>query len=269
MTTLARPTTRNDAHWYGKDGTPAYDQPNKSKGGTRPTTLSDAKKQGLLPSVTTVLQILAKPALNTWLQEQAILAVMTTPRLPGEADDAFVQRVLHTDRTQDEEARVARERGTEIHSELENMLNGDGVPDEILPWIAGAFEALNAIPRIPAMADAPCNVLATELILVGEGYAGKTDLILDRGDHDLLVDFKSAKRLPEKGSWSEHRLQLSAYAAAHQKKQVLEKPIRTANLYISTVECGRFVLCENPDWQIDFDRGFAPLLKVWRWQNGF
>ena len=80
----------------------------------RKTTLADARKLGLVPSVTTILKVLAAPALESWKIEQACLALLTSPRQADERDDAFVKRILQTDRVQDQEAAAAAERGTEI-----------------------------------------------------------------------------------------------------------------------------------------------------------
>src|SRR5512139_1672294 len=109
MNTIARTTTPDSSHWYTTDGDPMYEVIAKSTGLPRNTTLADARKLNLLPSVTTILKILHKQALVNWLIEQAVLAAMTTPRLPGEQDDAFIERVLHTERVQDQEAEAARD----------------------------------------------------------------------------------------------------------------------------------------------------------------
>ena len=101
-------------------------------------TLADARKLNLLPSVTTVLRILDKPALNEWKIEQGVLAVMTTPQLPGEEMDAFIHRVLHVEKVQDQEGKKARDRGTDIHAALESYFLGREVSDELRPWIEPA-----------------------------------------------------------------------------------------------------------------------------------
>ena len=62
-------------HWYAQDGSPAYTQiiaSGKNKGKERPTTIRDAKKLSLVPSVTTLLGIMDKPALTHWKINQAV-----------------------------------------------------------------------------------------------------------------------------------------------------------------------------------------------------
>jgi hypothetical protein len=80
-------------HWYNQDGQPAYEVENKSKGGMRPTTLRDAKQLNLVPSVTTVMDIMDKPGLNVWLQDRVLESALTMTRIFGEPDKAFIARI--------------------------------------------------------------------------------------------------------------------------------------------------------------------------------
>src|SRR4249919_1542933 len=87
------PPQTEGGHWYDRNGKPCYQQATQ-KGGVRPTDLRDGRKLGLVPSVTTVLSVLAKDALTTWKVKQGILAALTLTRRPGESDDDFLARVL-------------------------------------------------------------------------------------------------------------------------------------------------------------------------------
>ena len=64
----------NSGHWYSKDGSPRYTIEGKT--GVRATTLRDARKHDLVPSVTTILNLLAKPGLDNWKQEQVLLSAL-------------------------------------------------------------------------------------------------------------------------------------------------------------------------------------------------
>ena len=79
----------------------------------RPTTLRDARKLGLLPSVTNVLGVINKPELVEWKMTQAVLAALTLPRLEGEGEDAFAKRVVEQGKDVVEDAREGGERGGE------------------------------------------------------------------------------------------------------------------------------------------------------------
>ena len=56
--------SEESGHYYTRDGSPAY----TTNG--RGTTLRDARKLGLKPSVTTILQVVDKAALTSWLVRQ-------------------------------------------------------------------------------------------------------------------------------------------------------------------------------------------------------
>ena len=91
-------------HWYTADGEPAYTVERSDGKGYRNTTLRDAKKLGLLPSVTTILSLAAKPLLQNWLQQQAILAALTLPRNEGESEDDYLDRVMQDSKAQGRQA---------------------------------------------------------------------------------------------------------------------------------------------------------------------
>jgi hypothetical protein len=221
------------------------------------TTLRHAKELNLLPSVTTILKCLNKPALNIWKMEQVILAVFTTPRFNGEDDDAFVKRVLSVDREQDKEAAAAAKLGTEIHNALENAIHGRHYDKNLKDYIKPVLKEVDKFGV----------VMATELTLVGDGYAGKTDLICVNADSltYTVVDFKTTKKLP-KESHKENRLQLAAYSYAY---KMPEEYIRqTCNIYISTVEAGKIAVCINTDVEETY-RAFHKLVGVWQWVNEY
>lgn len=235
----------------------------KTTGKPRAVTLRDAREGNFVPSVTTILKLLHKQGLVDWMIEQAVLACLTTPRKEGEEMDAFVERVLHTEKVQDQESAVARDKGTEIHGALEDYFMGVDVDKDLLPWITPAAEAIQKYGEL----------VATEKILVGDGYAGKTDLIQEATACWWLWDYKTTKKLPDPakgGAWMEHRLQLAAYAQAYRDMLPPQtKGIRTANVYISSIEQGKFVICENPPWESAYNEGFAPLITHWQWANNY
>jgi hypothetical protein len=253
--TAARPQSSEGSHWYRANGEPCYEVPyaDPSKG-MRETTLGDARKLGLLPSVTTILRVLDKPALEAYKIEMAVLSAVTTPRNPGEELDAFIQRVMHVEKIQDQEAEKARDLGIRIHDALSRL--GEIWPDEMAVYCMPVRDHVNKLG----------NVIATEKILVGAGFAGKTDLIVRNEGVFTVIDFKSTKKLP-KESYREHRLQLAAYASAF--GQTGADRIQTGNIYISTTEPGKTCLCLHDDWQETFEHGFKPLLKLWHWINDY
>jgi PD-(D/E)XK nuclease superfamily len=263
--TAARVRTEPRGHWYHPNGEPCHTVPKKSgaPGETRPTTLADARKLNLLPSVTTYLRILAKPELDAWKAEQVCLAVLTSPQLPGEGLDAYVHRVLKVDKEQAQEAKQKADLGKRIHAALaSNFAAFKPFAEDMRPYCNAPY--LHIMEKLRA---AEVQRIRAEHVLVGHGYAGCTDLIAECAEKDILIDWKTTGTLPEKGSWLEHKLQLAAYAAAW--FVVTGKPIVTANLYISSKEPGKYVYWENPDWLTTYERGFSKLVDFHAWMTGY
>lgn len=266
--TAARTTPTTGAHYYDpKTGEPRHFVPKKDGSGNRPSTIRDARENGWLPSCTTILKLLHKEALVQWMVEQACLSLITSPRQPGEKDDAFVYRILHEEKVQEQESQIARDKGTAIHAALEAYFTGLPVPPDMEVYVRPLIENLIARGQVGS----------AEVTLIGEGYAGKTDLIQDCPEYWHMVDFKSSKKLPDPnkgGAYPEHRLQLSAYAKAWSEKLKragkLDKPIVVSNAYISTTNPGEFIVIEHEQpWEETFEKGFRPLLVHWMWANNY
>ncbi len=256
MTTAARVQRSNGARFYSRDGQAQYEVIGSSTGRPRPVTIADARRNGWFPSVTTVLKILDKPALTDWLIETSCLTVLTAPRKEGEELDAFVQRVLHTERQQDQEAQVARDLGTAIHAAIESALKAEPYDKALAVYVEPAVDEITM----------QGEVKATEKVVVGEGYAGRFDA-MTQDNRITVFDVKTAKKLPTNGSWSEHKLQLAAYAQALGNTGSIH--VQTANLYVSTTEPGKVFVDVHTDWPDTYERGFRPLLAVWQWLNDY
>lgn len=268
MTTVARPIPVTGAHYYDPTtGEPRHFVKKKDGSGDRPSTIKDCRDNGWVPSCTTVLKLLHKEALVQWQIEQGILSAVTTPRLPNETDDAFVYRIVHVDKTAEQEGQIARDKGTAIHAALEAYFSGQPVPPEMEQTVRPVIDAL--ISR--------GEMASSEVVLVGAGYAGRTDLIQDCEGCWHLTDFKSARKLPDPnkgGAYLEHKVQCAAYAKAFADKLKrageLKKPIVTSNVYISTSNPGEFVICEHEEsWEETYENGFHNLLSYWVFQNGY
>jgi hypothetical protein len=203
---------------------------------TRPTTLRDARKLGLLPSVTNVLGVIAKPELTLWLQEQAVMAALTLPRLPGETEDAFARRVVEDSQTT---RSSAAEFGTAMHHGAERVAQTLELDpgDPLAPWLRHYRDWFQANCTRLHWTERP-------LVNLAEGYAGTADLLMEHQQHGVvLVDLKTMKskergaasgepKAKNKGrvlraypSWC---YQLAAYRAA------LGQPVRCLNLIIDS-----------------------------------
>jgi hypothetical protein len=187
--------------------------------------LRDARKLGLLPSVTNILGVIAKPELTGWLQEQAVLAALTLPRIKGESEDVFARRVV-TDSLTTRDG--AADFGTAFHHGAERVARTLEVDpsDSLAGWLR--------LYRHWYQANGLCAVW-TERVLVNltGGYAGTADLLVEHPVHKLaLLDLKTqgvkpgAKPVPYR-SWC---YQLAAY------RRALGQPVACLNVIINSRE---------------------------------
>ena len=119
-------------HWYKQDGGPQYTVKAKD-GSDRPTTLRDARKMDLVPSVSTVLKIAAKPGLEQWKLEQMLLAALTLPKAPDEPEKAYIARIVADSK---ETGKQAAEAGTRIHDEV-HQVPALGIENFVLVELGG------------------------------------------------------------------------------------------------------------------------------------
>jgi hypothetical protein len=169
----------------------------------------DARKLGLLPSVTNVLGVINKPELVEWKMTQAVLAALTLPRMEGEDLGLFAKRVVEDAQSQ---VKGAAEFGSAFHAGAEQVAKSL----EVDP--AGPYAAWLNLHRDWFQANC-VRVEWTERVLVNTelGYAGTADLLVEHQQHGLtLVDYKTQGVKPGKtprayGSWGQ---QLAAYRRA-------------------------------------------------------
>lgn len=258
------------SHWYFPDGTPLHEVPRADGKGTRPTSLRDARKLGLFPSVTNVLSILAKPGLDAWKQEQAILSALTLPRREEETLDEFAKRVI-TDMTS--EVGRAADLGSAVHAAIEGYAQGGWLPED--KQVARLFE--------PARQwfDAEVAQVHSVEIAAGHaawGYAGRVDLVatLRSTGRPTVIDFKTQKVRRDKDgnfkpilhdTWP---LQLEAYrqALASRDKGLANAAI--ASVVIGSTEPVPVVVKQWDDAdKPGFFRAFLAARDLWVWQKNY
>lgn len=277
MAELTAPKVREGTagHWYAKDGTPAYEVAKKDGTGTRPTNIRDAKKLGLLPSVTTVLGILDKPQLTLWKQKQAVRATLAVARAEGEELDAWVERVLAK---AGEPVAEAADLGSRIHDAIETACAGatwdtatlGAYVAPVLGWILGKLGKGG-------------RIVAQESVIVNAayGFAGRVDCAIEMPDQTVwVIDWKSRKTRASEtderafAPYDTNRLQLAAYAAEWALNQGPGKPgrgwakVRCANVLTSSTEAGRFAVTEHDDVEAAWD-AFKAALELWRWSKRY
>ena len=178
------------SHWYLPDGTAYHEVPRADGNGMRSATLRDARKVNAFPSVTNILGVLAKPALDAWKQEQAILAALTLPRRDDEPLDSFAHRVV-ADMT--EQVRDAADLGSAVHAAIEVYLQTGEQPEN--PDILRLFE-----PVMLWIDDHIERVALVESVAVHPeiGFAGRIDVVakLKHAGSWAVIDFKTQKMKP-------------------------------------------------------------------------
>ncbi|MEI7428630.1 MAG: hypothetical protein WCK68_11520 [Betaproteobacteria bacterium] len=250
---IVKDKQQDSGHWYTKQGTPAYTTIGKT--GERATTLRDARKEGLLPSVTTIINLMSKAGLDTWKQQQVLLAALTLPREPNEPEQDWLKRVMQDSRAT---GREAAERGTAIHN-----------------IIQGYFEQMY-LPEKPAYLEVIDSTLksafGSQLWLSEKsfghhlGYGGKCDLMakpINGQGSGYVVDFKTKDTdLDKVDIYFEHELQLAAY------REGLNLPnARCAILFVNgTTNQVKLVEIEEAQLQKSWEC-FQHLLRVYQIKN--
>lgn len=248
--------TDQSGHWYTEDGESAHVIIGKN-GNERNTTVADARKLGLLPSVTSVLGIMDKPQLTSWRISVTIESALTLPKRDDESLDEYARRVVEDSK---EQTRKAAEHGTRMHEQAENILMGRATckDEDLQPYIKTFKKWAGA------------NIEKTywcEKALVGAGYAGRCDAYVRlKGIGDAIIDLKNRKVNPKYDPFYDTDCaQLWAYRAASENPKCA---------------CVSVVLASNDAtklttrvWDEDelYQAGiaFCAMQKVWAWVKGY
>lgn len=232
-------------HWYcGKTGEARYTIIG-ANGKERNTTVRDARKLGLVPSVTTILKCAAAPGLVKWQKEQVAKAAYQERPREGESEADYLARILPL---AEEVARMARDRGTEIHGAIEKW-------DKWGPYrhhVDAAKDAVDAWADVQPW-DAERS-FASPL-----GYGGKLDLSAP----GYVADFKTTdKPLDGLKTWPDHRRQLAAY------RMGLDMPsAKCAIVYVSSVRPeARLIELDEDELRLGWEE-FRHLLAYWYASN--
>jgi len=252
MLQASAPRASESNHWYTRDGVPQYTVEAK-KGGQRATTLRDARTMNLVPSVTTVLNVAAKPALLAWMQQQVLYAALTLPRRPDEPEKEYIDRIINDSK---EQGRSAADAGTDIHASIQGFYEGQSTGRHA-EMVSACVKAIK-----DHFGD---TIWISERSFAHEaGFGGKCDLFC-AGTLNAVVDIKTKEFTdPAKvDAYDEHLMQLAAYRVG------LGIPnARCANVFVSRNVPGLIAIRE---WSAeDLDRGWAMfmhLLSFWQLKN--
>jgi len=238
--------TSEQGHWYEADGTPKYTIIGKN-GKRRNTTLRDARKLNLKPSVTSIIALAAKPMLQSWIIDQHILSCLTLERQEGEADEFFLARIKQDANEQSKQAAL---RGKQIHAWIEDGLKGKELPEEGQGFYLAALKELET--KI-GKREWQC-----EQSFATETYGGKIDL----ESETEIIDIKTTEKdlLTEVKTWHDQHMQLGAYDRGRNKKCGI--------LYVNKHNANSVLV-----WLTDEERKkgygcFLALVNYWKVKNG-
>jgi hypothetical protein len=195
-------------HWYRADGAPCYEIERTDGKGLRSTTLKDARKLGLVPSVTTILGILAKPGLTRWFQEQVILATLANPiQRVDESQEKYVNRILAAS---SEISKNAADRGNKIHDTLEKIYTPPSDEPQTIEkeYLEYAMPVVDLIYKIFPEVD---GTWVAEESFATPYFGGKVDL--HSKEHNIIIDFKtkSTNDFSKFSLYADYGVQLAAY----------------------------------------------------------
>jgi hypothetical protein len=171
--------------------------------------------QGPVPSVTTILGIMDKPAVVTWKAKETARAILTAPdEYIVAADDptyasGLEDRINAAVKAADKARDTAASLGSSVHllADIEGMplgasekaQKGFQVSDDTIPY-------LEAYRHFLARYSGSNIVSSEHVVWSANGYAGTYDLIMLIDGELWLIDIKTSK-----GYYPEYGLQLAGY----------------------------------------------------------
>lgn len=255
--TLIAIKPRQDSHWYFADGRPCYEVPMATRPSeTRRPTVRDARKMGLVPSVTTILKVISRPGLEMWKMEQVLLSALTHPMPKGAQPHEHIAAILEE---ADAEARRAADLGTIYHDAFASWLTDRA--RFVLPQQVHA-ETMRAVEDWFDTTFWPGNSLIEHCFACDAGYGGRLDFAgMSRMRRRTIVDYKSQETQAGKPfkRYGEYACQLAACAYG-----IGWKDADLVSLMVSRTEPGRI---EAYKWTEGCDvwyRTFMDAFAVWK-----
>jgi len=252
-------TERDNSHWYTRDGNPQHFTPGRN-GKERPVWITDARRLGLLPSVTNILGIIAKPQLENWKLKQVAIAALRNPRGQDEPEDYYIDRLVEMSKMG---VKDAADLGTRVHAALDAALAGNPYPDDLAPYVRPVVEWRN---------QTEIEITEREIVVTNnaEGYAGRVDVLFSYGKSGIgILDYKTRKTKPGEPcqAYDGQAAQLAAYAAAYYGAERLQR-VLMANIFISSTEPGRMDVVKHDDPERHYAY-FLAAAAVWRYAKDY
>ena len=207
------------AHFYSKDGKAQYQTVTAKGDRLRPSTIRDAKKNDWLPSVNDILNVVNKPQLNKWFEDQPLNAVIANAEEMIEVlqSDPVKFKILAKEYAEVEKNK-APDFGTSLHDVYEGYLKWRQsgkkaifTPEEqYRPWVRTFNDWFNS---------ADITIEALEKVVVQtkgtQQFGGRIDFIGTYNGKKCYIDWKTQGWKSGKPVWyPSFGVQLAAYAHA-------------------------------------------------------
>ena len=190
-------------HWYTMQAEACHWQEDG-----KPTTLRHARKQNLVPSVSSVLGVIEKPQLTKWKADEMVRHCLQNPHVEGEPERDYINRIHGAAKSSKSEI---LEFGTRVHHGIEmyNLGTYDEQEDpDIFPYVETYIRW--AQKNVKKVISAEKTVVNKKL-----GYGGTIDLVAElRNQRGVtIIDYKTQRWAADKKpsfheSWA---WQLAAY----------------------------------------------------------
>lgn len=272
------------SHWYHNSGEPQHVVPNKSKPGEfRETTLRDARKLNLNPSVTTVTKIMDKgEVLQEWTIRQALFSALIHPDgfpvceldengCVSDKDPAFLQWAKDCRMDARRQVDAKAERGSILHDAMMKAHHSYG---SIEPQYLAHVDGMMAMLR-KNFGDR--HWIAEKCFAHPLGFGGSVDLhalaVGEPGTPEylppIILDYKfkdfDASRDAEYFVYDEHRMQLGGYRVGLKLQGA-----KLYNAFGSITHPGLVLLHSHTDGDaIKGEKMFLAALQLWQIKHDY
>lgn len=171
------------SHWYYPNGLPCTEVLKKDGKGTKKPTIREAREMGLVPSVTTILQVIHNTGLEIWKTNQIIEFAWKVDR-KGIAYVDWADRVREMATTESE---LAADTGSDIHEAITEWIKTGKMDTNYARWVDSFSKWW-----LPFLAENLVNsndVFCEEHIKTINGYGGRYDIKIATAK--IMIDIKT------------------------------------------------------------------------------
>lgn len=152
----------------------------------REPTIADARKLGLVPSVTTIIDTISKPMLYEWLQKQAFESAWESAQTPMNKDEAW--------QYYQQQSTKVRDKGTELHDNM-SRLEETEITSKLIQYLKQHYTEFQH-----------------EIEFAMPMYGGTIDMLAKRHDGTCdMIDFKFCSKMRK--PYPSEMWQMAAYSA--------------------------------------------------------